>query len=56
MKIQLDTTQKTIKIEEQVKLSKLVETLERLLPKGEWKEFTLETNTTISYWSNPYHY
>lgn len=53
MKIQLDTTLKTIKVEESVKLSKLIETLKKLLPNNEWKDFTLETNTVISYWSNP---
>jgi len=53
MKLQLDTTAKTIKVEESVKLSKLIETLKKLLPSNEWKDFTLETNTTISYWTNP---
>ena len=53
MKIQIDTTSKTIKLEENVKLSALVETLDKFFPNQEWKEFTLETNTTISYWSNP---
>lgn len=54
MKIQLDTTAKTIKIEEDVKFSKLIETLKRLLPNNEWKEFTLETHTVINHWNNPY--
>ena len=53
MKIQLDTENKTIKLEKEVVLSKLIETLEKLLPNGEWKEFTLETNTVIHQWSNP---
>ena len=53
MKLQLDTTRKTIKIEENVKLSTLVNTLNKLLPNKEWKEFTLETNTTIQSWVNP---
>lgn len=53
MKIQLDTTNKTIKLESDVQLQKLVNTLEKLLPKGEWKSFTLETNTVIERWSNP---
>lgn len=53
MKIQLDTKNKTIKIEDDVKLSELVDTLERLLPKGKWKEFTLEVNTIIDRWSSP---
>jgi hypothetical protein len=53
MKLQLDTENKTIKLEKDVVLSNLIETLEKLLPHGEWKEFTLETNTVIHQWSNP---
>jgi len=53
MKLQLDTENKTIKLESSVELSKLVETLESLLPGGKWKEFTLQTNTTITYGSYP---
>jgi hypothetical protein len=53
MKIQLDTDNKTIKLDSDVKLSELIETLEKLLPKGLWKNFTLETNVTINNWSNP---
>ena len=52
MKIQLDTTAKTVKVEGSVKLSELIETLDKILP-GIWKEFTLEANTTIINWSNP---
>ena len=54
MKLQLDTENKTIKLESTVELSKLVDTLESLLPNGLWKEFTLEANTTITHWSQPY--
>jgi len=53
MKIQLDTTKKTIKVEEAVKLSKFMETVKKILPNNEWKDFTLETNTTIQGWSYP---
>ena len=53
MKIQLDTTNKTIKVESNVKLSDLVETLDKLLPNNEWKEFELQTNVTISSWTEP---
>ncbi|MDZ4210058.1 MAG: hypothetical protein U1C56_02665 [Candidatus Curtissbacteria bacterium] len=56
MKLQLDTTRKTIKIEENVKLSTLVDTLDKLLPNKEWKEFTLETNSIIKRWVNPIIY
>ncbi len=55
MKIQLDTEARTIKLESRVKLSKLIDTLNKLLPNNEWKGFTLETNTTIEHWSSPIH-
>lgn len=53
MRIQLDTDHKTIKVESTVKFSELIETLEKLLPKGLWKEFSLETNVTINSWTSP---
>lgn len=53
MKIQLDTDNKTIKLESNVELNELIKTLEKLLPKELWKEFTLETNVVINNWSNP---
>ncbi len=53
MKIQLDTESKTIRIENDVLLSKLVETLNKILPNGEWKKFTLQTHTVIQHWHDP---
>lgn len=53
MKIQLDTTNKTIKLEDNVSLKEFVSKIKKLLPNNEWQQFTLETNTTITYWSNP---
>jgi len=53
MKLQLDTTAKTIKVEENVKLDELVKMLEKILPKEEWKKYTLQTNVIIERWSNP---
>lgn len=53
MKIQIDTTNKVIKIEGSVNLEELYSTLEKLFLKGEWKSFVLETNTTIVTWTNP---
>lgn len=49
MKLQLDTTNKTIQIEQDVNLQEMFDLLERLLPDGLWKEFTLIThqNTMI---------
>lgn len=52
MKLQLDTTAKTIKIEKSINLGELTESLEKLLPNGLWKEFKLETNSIIE-WRNP---
>lgn len=52
MKLQLDTTNKTIKIEELVNLGELTETLEKILPNGLWKEFKLDTNVTVT-WGSP---
>ena len=52
MKLQLDTTAKTVKIENDIKVSALIKTLKGLLPK-DWKDFTLQTNVTINNWSNP---
>jgi hypothetical protein len=52
MKLQLDTTNKTIKVEGSVNLNELFDALRKLLPQGEWKEFSLEANTTIV-WTNP---
>jgi len=54
MKIQLDTENKTIKIEGNVLLSDVIETLEKLLPKGLWKTYELQCNTTIVNWTTPY--
>ena len=53
MKLQIDTTNKTIKIENDIKLSVLIKNLKGMFPNGEWKNFTLETNTTIQQWTNP---
>lgn len=53
MKIQLDTVNKTIKLDSAEKMKKIIETLKKLFPNGEWKEFTLETNTTINNWNSP---
>jgi len=52
MKIQLDTTEKTIKIEEKVNLGEFIDALEKLLPVGLWRTFTIEVQV-ITNWSNP---
>jgi hypothetical protein len=52
MKIQLNTTRKTIKIEESINLNELYETLESLLPEGKWKEFELLIENIFN-WKEP---
>lgn len=52
MKLQLDTTNKTIRVEERVRLSELIKIVKKILP-NEWKDFILETNTTIINWHEP---
>ncbi len=51
MKLQLNTTDKTVTLEEAVKIGDLTDILEKLLP-GEWKTYTVNTNTSIN-WGNP---
>ncbi len=50
MKLQINTTEKTIKIEESVNLGELIEALKNMLP--DWKKYSLETNATIN-WISP---
>jgi hypothetical protein len=52
MKMQLDTTNKLIKVEGTVNLGEFMEILKKLLPDGKWKEFSIETQTYIN-WVNP---
>ena len=52
MKIQLDTKNKTITIEEDVNLHDFYESLNSILPDGKWREFTLKV-TRITEWRNP---
>ena len=54
MKIQFDTEEKIIRIEEKVNLGELIEKLDLLLPNSEWKEYTIEPVPTIVNWYNPY--
>ena len=52
MKIQLDTENKTITIEEDIKLHDFHEQINTLLPGGLWREFTLKVGK-IKKWKNP---
>jgi hypothetical protein len=52
MKIQIDTTNKTIQVEGSVNLKELFRQVKFLLPQGLWKEFELVQNTVVQ-WQNP---
>ena len=51
MKLQINTKEKIIKLEESVNLGELFTQLEELLPNMKWREYTLERNII---WNNPY--
>ncbi len=52
MKIQIDTTQKVIRLESSENMGKFFTAIQQMLPNDLWKDFKLETNTTIQ-WINP---
>lgn len=52
MNIKINTTEKSITIEEDVKLSELINTLEALFPNGEWKGYKLQVQPP--YYIQPY--
>ena len=52
MKIQIDTTNKILKIEESVNLKELFKIVNALLP-NDWEEYTLENNSIIVGWEHP---
>ena len=52
MNLQLDTTNKTVKVEENVKVIDLINLLKKMLP-NDWEHFTLQTHTEITYWRDP---
>lgn len=53
MKIQIDTENLIIKIEGEVALTDLFNTVKKLFPDNEWKKYKLETNTVIHNWASP---
>lgn len=52
MKIQIDTTQKVIKLESSENLGEFFIAIQQMLPNDLWKDFKIETNTHIV-WLNP---
>ena len=55
MKLQIDTTAKTIKVEGSVKFDDLIKVLNKLLPK-EWRSYSLESEHSFIYWADPIPY
>ncbi len=53
MRLQIDTIKKSIKLEEATNFCELYKWMKEVLP-IEWKLYTVETNTTIHYYSTPY--
>ena len=52
MRLQLDTKEKVIRLEESVNLAEFFENIKKLLHVGSWREYRLETNCTIN-WAIP---
>lgn len=52
IKAQINTIDKTIKLEENINLNDLFKAVTVLFPENLWKEFTLEVNTVIN-WNSP---
>ena len=53
MKLQINTDNKTITIEEGVNLGDLYEALFKMFPKFTWKEYTIIPVKTIEHWTSP---
>lgn len=53
MKIQIDTVAKTIKLESCENLGVFIDTVQKLLPDGEWKSYKIDAHTTINNWGSP---
>ena len=59
MKLEIDTTNKCIKILEQVTIGELMYFLDASMPNGEWKEYKIEpyiNYSPIPIWTEPYYY
>lgn len=52
MKLQIDTSNKIIRIEERVNLKELIDNLNKLFPKNSWYEYDLD-GSPIYNWSSP---
>jgi hypothetical protein len=62
MKFQIDTENKTIKIEEKINAKELFDKLQKMFPKREWEKYELlfevinnwNSPVIIDRWTNPY--
>lgn len=54
MNIQIDTSRKTIKIEECINLKEFLDEIKCMLPSGEWKEYSIEITNNLNYTYYPY--
>lgn len=52
MKIQIDTNQKTVTVEDSINFKELFETLEKLFPDKEWEKYSLKSQV-IQNWNYP---
>tara|TARA_X000001382_G_scaffold83970_1_gene59431 strand:- start:1335 stop:1595 length:261 start_codon:yes stop_codon:yes gene_type:complete len=53
MKIQIDTKEKVIRLEDKANARELFDFLAKIFPNGEWEDFDLEAIAVINNWSNP---
>ena len=61
MKLQIDTTAKTIKVEGAVNLKELMDAVKKFFPDEQWKDYSLEGSTVWTYippytWTDPATY
>lgn len=52
MKLQIDTENKTIKLDHSVNLEEFFDKVDALFPEDEWRDYTLETDVAFP-WTNP---
>lgn len=53
MKLKIDTSAKTIQVEQMVKLVELIEFVKKIFPNNEWKDYSIEAVQYIDNWYNP---
>lgn len=53
MKINLDTINKTVGIEDRVKFGEFLDMMKKLLPNGLWKEYFIQSTTEVKWYGYP---